>query len=392
MALPRVATQWPAASGNGLPLDEPEETRPREAAAEPPLDPLPALVVAGAVWSRPPFTQTLNWSASSYYADMGFTHRMQQVKHWLAQREGAEVEAYNQAAAGTTAKTASSVRYAQRAALLFSHMAALQNFWVERKRARRLEFWTYRRSQQALAHACARIGGGPAAGREVLVAYGDASWGRVPGNRVVGKGRLLRALQERFTVVMVDEFRTSKCCSACFGGMSGARIDGVTSYRVRRCNSPICCDQGRRPVLPNTVDDGTRRVSGAAGRSQDGAWSVDSGAAGGGRRPLPPLPLTPAAVGPRHQRSHQHPPPPPPGHPPPTAPPQLHAWHEAAQCGWGGGGRGGGGVAGGGVGGRASRRMGGPLTPPPSILSNVPAPEGRSGRSVPPFANWELGI
>jgi transposase len=79
--------------------------------------------------------------------------------------------------------------------------------------------------------------------RRTLVGYGDWSNqdGTLRGTPKSGVKRLKRALRSYgATVVMVDEFKTSKTCSACHRTVEKASYKGVECHQVVRCQNPAC--------------------------------------------------------------------------------------------------------------------------------------------------------
>lgn len=76
-----------------------------------------------------------------------------------------------------------------------------------------------------------------------LIGYGDWSNqdGVLRGTPKSGVKRLKRALRANgATVVMVDEFKTSKTCSRCFRTVENVSYNGVKCHQVVRCTNQAC--------------------------------------------------------------------------------------------------------------------------------------------------------
>ena len=188
-------------------------------------------------------------SAARYSHSMGHAARARQTAEWT--RSNQAISAYN--ASVPSGKVSAPAQYLARVDHVLDNLHHLYDFYIEKRRMRRLRWATYMSSQRGLEEAVAMVGGSKSAGKEVLVAFGDATIGQVHGCAPVGHKRLLRALKRRLFVVPVDELRTSMCCSSCHNAMRGAPLDtkgraifdgkrciASRSYGVRLCETQDC--------------------------------------------------------------------------------------------------------------------------------------------------------
>jgi hypothetical protein len=92
-----------------------------------------------------------------------------------------------------------------------------QRLHAHYKQERWSRWRTYRCEQKTLHELSMRVKGNPRAKREdVVVAYGKAAWPTMRGKRPVPAKRLRKHLSRYVTVVLVDEYRTSRECSGCW--------------------------------------------------------------------------------------------------------------------------------------------------------------------------------
>ena len=187
-----------------------------------------------------------------YYNEMGFTRRTAQTTSW--RERSPEVQAF--CTTDTTAKTADTAGYAAHVRHILKHMDTLMDFYVTKKRYRRLAWGTAIASKSGLAKLATDIMGCTGVNKRVLIAHGDSGMAHTRGCAPMGNKRLLRELSRRATVVLVDEFRTSKNCCACHKPMAGFEMtkgegdEAKTfhSYGVRRCKTSECLRTWNRDV------------------------------------------------------------------------------------------------------------------------------------------------
>ncbi|KAK9248858.1 hypothetical protein V1506DRAFT_207333 [Lipomyces tetrasporus] len=112
-----------------------------------------------------------------------------------------------------TSKTAQVAQYLDHARVC---LAAFPVLFEHYKDERPLRWKTYCREQKALHSICMRVKGNKRAKKEdVVVAYGDGRFGSTMGGKRAAPVKKLRKHLRRYvTVVPVDEFRTSRICSA----------------------------------------------------------------------------------------------------------------------------------------------------------------------------------
>lgn len=125
------------------------------------------------------------------------------------------------------------------------------------KRLRQQKWGVYIQKQRALEYICKKVTGGHDKAN-VTVAFGSARGPHMKGCLPAPVKLLHKALQQRATVVDVDEFRTSVICSKCnHRGLTGVRCSkGMARdkylagkransnrfplYDVRACQNPSC--------------------------------------------------------------------------------------------------------------------------------------------------------
>jgi hypothetical protein len=92
-----------------------------------------------------------------------------------------------------------------------------QRLYAHYKQERWSRWKTYRCEQKALHKLSMRVKGNRRAKREdVVVAYGSATWPTRKGMRSVPVKKFLKYLSRYVTVVLVNEYRTSRECSKCW--------------------------------------------------------------------------------------------------------------------------------------------------------------------------------
>jgi hypothetical protein len=209
-------------------------------------------------------------SGKEYRSEMGFVRRAFLTHKWT--QESPAVKAFNEAALSPC--TADLERYKASSKLLFEAMPAREEFFVTRRRFRRLRFWTYARGQAGLQRMADKVlqpargpgtnamGGAferkqPGQEKDVLVGWENASFNGVRGCAPCGPGRLKKVICARATVVDVDAFRNSKCCSCCRGVMEGLSLNDLRGAFENLV--PTAADGGK--FILNTISDKTPLVS-----------------------------------------------------------------------------------------------------------------------------------
>ncbi len=199
-------------------------------------------------------------SGREYRFEMGFDRRMGLTKSWTATAPA--VAAFN--AAALSPRTADTTRYEAAAKVLVDALPALADFYVTRRRFRRLRFGTYARGQRGLQRMADKVLS-PASGvgsrgqptalkqqgeeKDVLVGWENASFNGVKGCAAAGPGRLKKVVAARATLVDVDAYRNSKVCSHCH-----AEMKGLPLHDLRDAFQNVVRADGSRLVL-NTVSD-----------------------------------------------------------------------------------------------------------------------------------------
>jgi hypothetical protein len=114
----------------------------------------------------------------------------------------------------TTPKTCRVDRYLTH---LGQSIGNFQQLYAHYKQERGSRWKTYQCEQKAIHKLCMRVKGDPRAKREdVVVAYGAARFRQaMKGKRAAPAKRFRKHLSRYVTVVLVDEFRTSRVCSKC---------------------------------------------------------------------------------------------------------------------------------------------------------------------------------
>jgi transposase len=147
-------------------------------------------------------------------------------------------------------KTASFQKFNDRLNSSFRHAGFLFNFFHAEAMGKKKKNWRFkcaRFNKKAMAKAAKKLVGERP--RETLIGFGDWSQrdGFVKGKKKAPIKKLRRAIRDRgATVVLIDEFRTSKCCSACktsfVMNMKYRNGEGrlVKSHEAVRCKNNEC--------------------------------------------------------------------------------------------------------------------------------------------------------
>ena len=120
----------------------------------------------------------------------------------------------------TTPKTVVPSVYLEHLRTTFHHLDFLTKCY---SKEHSWNFFKYRRQQKALLEMVERVKGNDGLGKkksQIVVAFGDGSFansGR-KGSRGAPIGRFKKFLRRHVTLVMVNEFRTSRVCSKCWVG------------------------------------------------------------------------------------------------------------------------------------------------------------------------------
>ncbi len=141
-------------------------------------------------------------------------------------------------------KTADLDKYKAAVRETLLHSEFLFDF-CEKRAFRAWRFKTARFAKKAYAKAAKKvIGGRPS--KEVIVGFGDWSQqdGFLKGSEKAGVKRLRRELRAKnIKVVSIDEYRTSKVCSACSHAekhVENVLFNGRKSHQVVHCSNSIC--------------------------------------------------------------------------------------------------------------------------------------------------------
>jgi hypothetical protein len=155
--------------------------------------------------------------SSAEWHERAFHNRsrhIHQTRLQIAKSHGFDVEAIQTAV--PTGKTCSVAAYCAHLDYVLRWYDQLHQHYRGERESR----WsTYRKSMGALHELCMRVKGDPELRREqVVVAYGAGQFGStMKGKRPVPVKKFRKHLMRYVTVVMVDEFRTSRVCSKlCF--------------------------------------------------------------------------------------------------------------------------------------------------------------------------------
>jgi hypothetical protein len=179
---------------------------------------------------------------------MGFTRRKQKLQEWIDADDSIREFGDN----CPTPKTASTEDFKAYAKYTLENLQNLLGFYVKDVRYRRLEWETKIASKRGLEAMVTDIMGCPGINKRVLIAHGASGMDTMRGCRPMGNRRLLRKMMQRATVVLVDEYCTSKNCCACYhelgelddddkeGGTKWQKDDKTGRYRVRHCKRNEC--------------------------------------------------------------------------------------------------------------------------------------------------------
>jgi hypothetical protein len=142
-------------------------------------------------------------------------HNAARKLHWRYQRE-----AFNQTGIDihdleTTIPSPKTLRVNRYLQHIRSSISAYSVLYSHYKRERLLRWKTYRKTQKAVYELCMRAKGDRSLRNDqVVVAYGGGQFAsNMKGKRGVPVKLFRRALSRYVTVVMVDEYRTSRVCS-----------------------------------------------------------------------------------------------------------------------------------------------------------------------------------
>jgi hypothetical protein len=197
--------------------------------------------------------KTWTFTKSQYYAECGFhvakkrrekkdAKASQDVKDALKKMQSTSYRSHIFASLLETWETRKSI-----ADLLWAHHASKENA--------NQEFSSYVKKQKSYEKLKKRIAQEGKQGKlenqekqpskQIVLAYGNASFNHAYKGSVSGpRTELIKQLSERFPIVLVDEFRSSKCCSSCGEVMNQTKIPvhqcqnekRVSVFRCETCN------------------------------------------------------------------------------------------------------------------------------------------------------------
>ena len=180
-----------------------------------------------------------------YYRDAHFTRNAGKLM-----RRDAAIQAHHAALAEASPKTARMEAFAKHMQALVPRLEELWAHQVASRRPAALRLDSYIHSRKTLDRFFAgmRRGSGPTNALPPVVAYGAAkfaSTGR--GELAAPTTKLFERCKAHFpgSVVLVDEFRTTKCCRDCGSellGVMGTTKNGTraTVRGLKRCGSTVC--------------------------------------------------------------------------------------------------------------------------------------------------------
>ena len=151
--------------------------------------------------------------SSAMWHDLAFHNAATKIRHRRLREELARGVNVREIETGLpTGKTCQVNRYGDRIREVAQCFRQLFRFYM---RMRRVRWRTYQREQRALHQICLHIKGDRHAKRsDVVVAFGAASFGSaMRGVRGVPVKKFRKYLARYVTLVLVDEFRTSRVCS-----------------------------------------------------------------------------------------------------------------------------------------------------------------------------------
>jgi hypothetical protein len=189
-----------------------------------------------------------------FYHRAGFKKRTFLMGQWMAR--DVDVAWFNERA--PTGDGLGLEEFSKRVTAVTASMYALIRFHTAR-RVRKLRRRVTVQKQREVDRVCAEITGG----KVTVVAFGAATVGKGGAKGQCGPCEAVRrrlSSHHRATVVMVEEFRTSRMCSTCLSGIGGFRVlrrrriieggmltvsvggDGSheTCHNVRACTNPLC--------------------------------------------------------------------------------------------------------------------------------------------------------
>lgn len=155
--------------------------------------------------AAPVRVQNAKCSNRHYRALCGTVNRQRKVEAWMT-REGLKehLEGVPSCKVVTSGELKVHIEYS------FQHLSEVMRLFGSRQYKKHRQNGFYRKNA-ALEHLAKMVTGGR---RDAIVAYGAAKFGScVRGNPPVGLKAMLRRLQQRCTVFLVDEHRTSRVCS-----------------------------------------------------------------------------------------------------------------------------------------------------------------------------------
>jgi hypothetical protein len=189
-----------------------------------------------------------------FYHRAGFKKRAFMMSQWMARE--VDVAGFNERA--PSGDGLGLEEFGRRVTAVSGSMYALIRFHTAR-RVRKLRRRVTVQKHREVDRVCAEITGGKVA----VVAFGAAVMGKGRAKGQCGPCEAVRrrlSSHHRATVVMVEEFRTSRMCSTCLSGIGGFRVlrrrriieDGMltvsgggdgsheTCHNVRACTNPLC--------------------------------------------------------------------------------------------------------------------------------------------------------
>lgn len=181
--------------------------------------------------------RSISWSKQRWYEVSGINEHIAKSNYWL--KETDESRRLHQALLQTpTAKVANEQAFCEHITHRMQHAASATRYFRQpchRKLRRKRKI----RRQAALQQACNTIS---CYRHSTIVAYGDAKFASSSkGLAPTPTSSLRRQLANTCRVCDVDEFRTSKLCSACHRAMLGMRIPGeLPPLHKLQCTALAC--------------------------------------------------------------------------------------------------------------------------------------------------------
>ena len=152
--------------------------------------------------------ENITWSYPRWKEESGHKYRAEKTSEWMQ----AEPDLQDVLEQMPSAKTSSTAAYEQHLQYRLQHLQLCVDHFCN-KRNRALRWDTFRKRQAALASMCNMI---TAYSKDAMVGYGDGRFSSQGPTQ-----SLRRRLRSLCHVYDVDEFRTSKLCSACHHSMTG---------------------------------------------------------------------------------------------------------------------------------------------------------------------------